>query len=179
MSWCRVFHLGDRGSPVTWTTRTAVSDRPLSGSRFIILLNPAHTTLCLLIPVSDTIEDGLAVKFNISMSSSASCHHKPIRKSNEEKLVYHLAFLVEPADETAGCSLCQMMRNEEVRLYRHVYSEELWQLCHMPLAPSTYRDGNASYDAVPEERRRRQSLKKKTCKEDGDNEARESRRVSS
>ena len=104
MSWCRVFRLGDRGSPVMWTTRTGVSDRPLSGSRVITLLNPAHTTLCLLIPVSDTIEDGLTVKSNIRMSSFASCHHKPIRKSNEEKLVYHLAFLVEPADETAGCS---------------------------------------------------------------------------
>ena len=28
MSWCRVFRLGDRGSPVMWTTRTGVSDRP-------------------------------------------------------------------------------------------------------------------------------------------------------
>ena len=64
---CREFRFGDRGSPVMWTTRTGVSDRPLSGSRFITLLNPAHTTLCLLIPVSDTIGDGLAVKFNINI----------------------------------------------------------------------------------------------------------------
>ena len=112
MSWCRVFRLGDRGSPVTWTTRTGVSDRLLSGSRAITLLNPVHTTLRLLIPVSDTIGDGLAVKFNISVSSFASCHLKPIRGSSEEKLVYHLAFLVEPADETAGCSQYQMMRSD-------------------------------------------------------------------
>ena len=91
--------------------------------------------------------------------SFASCHLKPIRGSSEEKLVYHLAFLVEPADEAAGSSPSSATRSEgEKRLHRTFILKSCGSSVTCHWRPALTEIGHASTDAEDQKKN-----------EDGDN----------